>query len=356
MNNAGGEIMGRKVRIAFTRDFFDKDGNFILPGPGLKFLDEMPNVEHEVFPESLPEITPEQIQGFDMVISRTLPRWTPRSFIGNDQLLSVHRNGVGYDRIDVPALTDAGVMLCITPDAVRRPVAVTIMTFILALSTRLITKHQLAREGQWGEVAKHHGYGLIGKTLGSIGVGNIGHELFRLAKPFDMKHIAYDPYLTPDALADADVKLVDIDTVLAESDYMSISCPLNDSTRHLIGEKELRKMKKTAFLINTARGPIIDEAGLIRALREGWIRGAAIDVFEQEPTPPDNPLLKLDNVIVTAHAMAFTEEFLTSVWEQIFGQISQIIQGKMPNGVVNREVWNKPEFQSRLKRFQESIK
>jgi len=348
--------MSRKVRIGFTRDFLDKDGNFILPGPGLKLLDEMPNVEHEVFAEVLPEVTPQQIEGFDIVISRGLPRWTERSFIGNSQLLSIHRNGVGYDRIDVPALTEAGVMLCITPAAVRRPVAVAILTFILALSTRLITKHLLTREGQWNEVAKQHGYGLVGKTLGSLGVGNIGHEMFKLAKPLGMRHIAHDPYITEEAVADVDVELVDLDTLLTQSDFLSISCPLNERTRHLIGEKELRRMKPTAFLINTARGPIVDEAALVKALREGWIRGAAIDVFEQEPTPPDNPLLKLDNVITTAHAMAFTDEFLNSVWEIVFKQISQIMRGEVPEGLVNREVWDKPQFQAKLKRFLESIK
>jgi len=347
--------MSRKVRVGFTKDFLDKEGKFILPGPGLKLLESMPNVEREVFAEFLPETTPEQIQGFDIVITRTFPRWTEKSFIGNDRLLSIHRNGVGYDRIDVSALTNAGVMLCITPDAVRRPVAVAIITFILALSTRLLVKHQLTSEGRWGEVSRYHGYGSVGKTLGSIGVGNIGHEMFKLAKPFGMKHIAYDPYITQEAVADVDVKLVDMDTVLTESDFVNISCPLNEKTRHLIGEKELRKMKKTAFLINTARGPIIDEAVLIKALREEWIRGAAIDVFDEEPTPPDNPLLKLDNVIVTAHAMAFTDEYLTEVWEQIHRQISQVIRGEVPEGVVNREVWDQPGFQVKLKKFLESV-
>ncbi len=343
--------MGRKIRIGFTRDFLDKEGKFALPGPGLKLLQEMPNVTLEPFAESLPEVTPEQIRGFDIVISRTFPRWTTKSFSGNNQLLSIHRNGVGYDRIDVSALTNAGVLLCITPDAVRRPVATAIIAFLLALSTRLLLKHQLTSTGRWQEVILHYGYGLTGKTLGSIGVGNIGHEMFKLALPFAMKHVAYDPYVNQEAVADVNVKLVDLDTALTESDFLSINCPLNQKTRHLISEKELRKMKKTAFLINTARGPIVDEVALLRALRERWIQGAALDVFEQEPTPPDNPLLKLDNVIVTAHAMAFTDEFLTKVWEQIHRQILQIIRGEVPEGLVNREAWDKPEFQVKLKTF-----
>jgi D-3-phosphoglycerate dehydrogenase len=348
--------MGRKARVGFTQDYYDKDGNFILDCPGFKTLENMPGIEREAFTEMLPEVAPRQIEDFDIVVTRTFSRWVDSSFEGNDRLLSLHRNGVGYDRIDVPALTKAGVILCITPAAVRRPVAVSIIAFILALSTRLLLKHQLTSEGHWSDVPKYNGYGLLGRTLGSFGVGNIGHEMFKLAKPFGMRHIAYDPYLKPEDVADVDVQLVDIDTLLSESDYLNISCPLNDKTRHIIGEKELKKMKPTAFLINTARGPIIDESVLYNALKEKWIRGAALDVFDQEPTPPDNPLLKLDNVIVTAHAMAFTDEFLNSVWEIIAQQIKQLMNGEMPDGVVNREVWDQPVFQSKLKRFLEQIK
>jgi len=356
INNKEETGMGRKPRVGFTRDYYDKDGNFILDCPGYRTLEKLSDIEREVFSEMLPEVAPHQIENFDIVVTRTFSRWIESSFAGNDRILSLHRNGVGYDRIDVPALTGAGVLLCITPAAVRRPVAVTIITFLLALSTRLLLKHQLTSEGQWNEVARQTGYGLIGRTLGSLGVGNIGYEMFKLARPFGMKHIAYDPYLKPEDVKDIGVKLVDMDTVLSESDFLSISCPLNEKTRHLVGERELKKMKPTAFLINTARGPIIDEAVLVKALRERWIRGAALDVFEQEPTPPDNPLLKLDNVIVTAHAMAFTDEFLNTVWEIIARQIAQLMSGEMPDGVVNREVWDQPKFQSKLKRFLEQIK
>lgn len=348
--------MGRKVRIGLTRDILDKDGKFIMPGSGLKLLDEMLNVEYEVFSEFLPEVSPEQIRGFDLVIT-VMPKWTQRTIAANEQLLAVHRTGVGYDMVDVPALTDAGVVLTITPEAVRRPMAVSIITFLLALSTRLFTKDRLTREAQWAEKAKYHGVGLIGRTLGSIGVGNIGHEMFRLARPFGMKHIGCDPYITQETVADVDVKLVDMDTILTQSDFLSISCPLNNETYHLIGENELRKMKKTAFLINTARGPIVDEAALIRALKEGWIQGAAIDVFEQEPTPPDNPLLKMDNIIVAPHAIGHTDQTFMVMWDQIMKQVSQIMQGEMPESlVVNREVWDKPEFQAKLKKLRKAAK
>lgn len=347
--------MGRKARIGITRDLFDKDGKSISLGPGPKLLDEMPNVEWQMLPEYSPEVSPEHARGFDMVITFA-PKWTPRTLAGNDQLLALHRGGVGYDMVDVPACTNAGVALFICPPAVRRPVAVGIMAFILTLSTRLCIKDKLTREGRWVERINYHGDGLTGKTLGSIGVGNIGHELFMLAKPFGMKHIAHDPYITPEAVADVDVKLVDMDTVLAESDFLNISCPLGEKTRHLIGEKELKKMKKTAFLINTARGPIVDEAALTRALREGWIQGAGIDVFEQEPTPPDNPLLKLENAIFAPHAICLTDEFFITMWHEMTKQISKLIQGEKPTTLVNPEVWDKPEFQAKLKKFYEAIK
>lgn len=175
--------MGGKVRIGLTRDILDKGERFIMPGPGLKLLDNMLGVEYKVFSKFIPEVNPEQIRGFDIVIT-VMPKWMQRTIVTNDQLLAVHRTGVGYDMVDVPALTDAGIVLTITPEAVRLPKAVSIITFLLALSMRLLTDDKLNHEAQWAEKANYHGVGLVGGTLGSIGVGNIGHEMFRLTKPF----------------------------------------------------------------------------------------------------------------------------------------------------------------------------
>ncbi len=349
--------MGRKVTIGLDRRYIDGKGKAGVLPTLLDRLNEMADVEYQRLSGVSPEVRPEQIEGFDIVLPR-ISAWTQDSLVGNSQLLCVIRLGVGYDTIDVPALTEAGVMLTITPEAVRRPVAVGIITFILALSTRLLTKNRLVREGRWERRFNYLGYGLTGKTLGSVGVGNIGHEMFRLAKPFGMKHIAYDPYVRQETLADVDVRLVDMDTVLVESDFLNISCPLNETTYHLIGEKELAKMKESSFLINNARGPIVEEAALIKALDEGWIRGAAQDVFEQEPTPPENPLLKMDvdKVIFTPHSMSITDEFLAIGEAQMLRQIAQIIRGDVPEALVNPEAWDRPEFQSKLKRFQASVK
>ena len=348
--------MGRKVRVAVTRDLFDAEGKSVSPGPGPSVLDKMPDVEWDKFQEYLTEVTPEQARDFDMVISFA-PYWTRPTLSACERLLSIHRGGVGYDMVDVPACTDAGVALLIVPPAVRRPLATGIMAMMLALATRLRVKDMVTREGRWDDGRKKYpGIGLAGKTLGSIGTGNIGHDLFRLAKPFGMKHIACDPYITQDAVKDVDVQLVDMDTVLSQSDFVNVSCPLSEKTRHLIGEKELKKMKPTAYIINTSRGPVIDEAALIKALKENWIQGAGIDVYEQEPASGDNPLFKLENVIVTPHSIAMTDEFYITMWELIAQQIRQMIDGEKPEKLVNPEVWDKPEFQNKLKRFHEEMR
>ena len=346
--------MSSKARIGLTRDYFDEKGKLWIPGPGLKLLDDMPDVEYQMIPEFRREITPDQIEGFDMVVTFR-PLWTKQGIAGNDQLISIHRGGVGYERLDVPALTDEGIMLFITPDAVRRPMAVVYMLFILALNMRLLTKDRLIREGRWTEQSHYQGWGLVGRTLGSIGVGNIGHEMFKLAMPFEMKHIAYDPYLKPEAVADVGVQLVDLETVLKESDTLCVTCPLNEKTRHIIGEKELKMMKKTAFLINAARGPIVDEAALIRALNEGWIRGAGLDVFEQEPVQNDNPLLKMDNVILSPHALAQTDQTFMTMWDIIVKQMATILRGEVPRTLVNEDVLESVKLKTKIHKLKERI-
>jgi phosphoglycerate dehydrogenase-like enzyme len=350
--------MGRKVNIGITADYF-KDGAFVIPGPGLGLLDDMANVEYSVLPSAgktafqafdTNQVEPHQVANYDMVASIG-PKWNGATFVGNDRMLSVHRNGVGYDMVNVTELTEANVMLCTTPEAVKRPMAVVILTFLLLLSTRFQIKNKIAKENRWSEISKYPGYGLVDKTFGCIGAGRIGREAFDLARPLNMHHIAHDPWLPPGSAADAGIKLVDFETVLSESDFLSISCPLNSETRHLVGAEQLAKMKPSAFLINTARGSIVDEAALIDALQRGVIQGAALDVFESEPPAADNPLLNMDNVAVTPHSMGWTDQSVMGIWIQIVRQMRQIMKGEKPSGLINCEVWEKPEFQAKLKRF-----
>jgi phosphoglycerate dehydrogenase-like enzyme len=145
-----------------------------------------------------------------------------------------------------------------------------------------------------------------------------------------------------------------MDTLLAESDFVSISVPLNEETRHLIGEQELRKMKSTAYLISTSRGPVVDEAALIEGLQQGWIQGAGIDVFEQEPVHPDNPLLGMDNVVVSPHSLCHTDEYYKLAWSGKLQQAAQILRGEIPEALVNTEVLESQAFQTKFKKLQTS--
>ncbi|HTS54515.1 MAG TPA: NAD(P)-dependent oxidoreductase, partial [Burkholderiales bacterium] len=200
------------------------------------------------------------------------------------------------------------------------------------------TKDRLVREGRWAERINHMGTGLSGRVLASIGVGNIGSELFRLAMPFAMRHLGCDPYVTQQSVAPLGVKLVDLDTLLRAADFVCVNCPLNEQTRHMIGARQFSLMKRSAFFVNTARGPIVDEEALCEALSNGTIAGAAIDVFEQEPTPADNPLLKLDNLIVTPHYICLTDECINAVAASVFSACRDLAQGRVPKNVVNQQV------------------
>jgi len=174
--------------------------------------------------------------------------------------------------------------------------------------------------------------------LGSIGVGNIGSELFRLAMPFAMRHIACDPYVTQESVRPLGVQLVDLDTLFRESDFLCVNCPLNDTTRHLVGAKQFALMKPHAYFVNTARGPIVDEKALYDALANRRIAGAGIDVFEVEPTPADNPLLGLDNIIVTPHHVCVTDECINTVTASVFNACLDLAHGRVPRNVVNQQV------------------
>jgi phosphoglycerate dehydrogenase-like enzyme len=344
--------MARSFRVGITRDLPSPEGTSAYGDIGLDLLEQAPGIEWEFLPEWQPELTPEQVREYDALIVLT-PRVTAASLAGADRLLLLARFGVGYDRIDVPACTEAGVALTITPDGVRRPVAAAELLFILALSYRLMEKDRLTREGRWEEKRACMGQGLTGKVLGSVGLGNIGSELFRLARPLEMVHLAYDPFADPARAAELGVRLVDLPVLLQESDFLCINCPLNSETYHLIGARELALMKHTAYLINTARGAIVDEAALVEALRQGRIRGAALDVFEQEPVDPNNPLLKMDNVIVTPHGIAWTDECFRGNGRSACQEVLRVARGEPPVHVVNREVLQRPRFLEKLQRWRE---
>ena len=325
-------------RVGLTRDFLTPAGELAMGDIGLSALKDSPCVSYQFFREHLTEVSPEQLAGYDGVISLS-PRFTKRSLSGDTSRLGVlARFGVGYDMVDVDALTERNVLLTITPDGVRRPVAAAIVTFILALTHEVFAKDRLVRQGRWAERQAITARGLTGKVLGSIGVGNIGRELFRLIRPFEMVHLGFDPLVKQADVEDLGVKLVDLETLMRRSDFVSINCPLKAETKGLVGERELSWMKPEAYLINTARGPLVDQEALYLALKEKRIRGAGLDVFDPEPLPSGDPLAELENVILTPHSVCWTDECFRTNGECAVRSVLEALQGKIPEHVVNREV------------------
>ncbi|HET8522176.1 MAG TPA: NAD(P)-dependent oxidoreductase, partial [Thermomicrobiales bacterium] len=293
--------MNQAFRVGITRDFLKPDGSVGWGDIGLRRLDEAPGLIWDFLPEQTRMLRPDQIRGYD-ALAVLGPRVTAETLEGVDRLALIARFGVGYDSIDIDACTEHGVAVTNTPDGVRRPMASATMTMILALSHRLFDKDRITRAGDaWQRKLDYMGYGLTGKTLGFIGLGNIGQEVARLSAPFGVRRIASDPYLDPAKAAAVDTDLVDLDTLLREADFVITLCQLTPETRHLLNAERLALMKPTAFLVSMARGPIVDQPALTEVLRERRIRGAAMDVFEQEPVDPNDPILSLDNVIVTPH-------------------------------------------------------
>jgi D-3-phosphoglycerate dehydrogenase len=338
-------------RVALSGDFRKADGTPTFTDFDLAPLRQAPHVE-TVFLDNANPLRPEQLEDFDALILLA-HRFAPESAPKGGRLSVIARFGVGYDTVDVPTCSANDIALCITPDGVRRPVAVSIITLMLALTGKLMTKDKLARQGPAGFAARgsHMGVGLMGKTLGSLGIGNIGAELFRLAKPFDMAFIAHDPFANPAVAAELGIRLVGIDELFAQSDILAVNCPLTPETHHIVNAARLSKMKSSAYFINTARGPIVDQAALTRALQDKRIAGAGLDVFEQEPTDPDDPLFKLDTVIAAPHALCWTDQCFAGNGAADIKAVLDIQQGLVPRGVVNREVLERPEFQRKLQHY-----
>jgi phosphoglycerate dehydrogenase-like enzyme len=343
--------MAESYRVALSGDFKKADGSPTFPDFDLAPLQGAKGVEFAYVPAESP-LRAKDLENFDALILLT-PRFAAESVPASGRLTAVARFGVGYDSVDVAACTRNGIALCITPDGVRRPVAVSILTFILALTGKLMVKDGLTREGPSGfnRRGEHMGVGLVGRTLGSIGIGNIGAEMFRIARPLDMKFIAHDPYADKTIAKELGIELVSLEELFRRSDILAVNCPLSDATRHIVNAERLALMKPTAYLINTSRGPTVDQKALTKALQERRIAGAGLDVFEVEPVPVDEPLLKLDNVIVTPHALCWTDQCFAGNGAADIVAVLDIQHGRVPRGVVNREVLESPAFKAKLEGY-----
>jgi phosphoglycerate dehydrogenase-like enzyme len=350
-----------RFRVGLSGDFFGQDGTLAFPSMDLEPLCADPRIELTVVEERTKHdyadaavLRPDVLAGFDAFIMFS-HRFTRVSAAAGSRLALLARFGVGYDTVDVGACTSADIALTITPDAVRRPVAASLLMLILAVTSKLLIKDRIVRAGpaHWLDQNDHIGVALTGRTLGLIGLGRIGSETVRLIKPLDVKVIACDPYVKPEAAVSLGVRLVDLETVFREADVLGICCMLTEETRHLVNAERLALMKPTAFLVNVARGPIVDQDALVEALRAKRLAGAALDVLEREPPAADEPIFELDNVILSPHALSTTDECMAGCFAEDVAAVLDVMHGRVPKAVVNRDVIERPGWRRKLAAYGE---
>jgi phosphoglycerate dehydrogenase-like enzyme len=357
----------RTFRIAFTGDFLNEHkasayGDLDL-GPlerarhvSFHFLSgQTPNVRDLAYWErfySL-EVTPDDVRDIEGLV--VLRPWVKRGALaGAENLVVIGRSGSGYDKIDVSACSEHDVALFNAPLALNHSTASSALLFMLALAKRLPQQERVARAGRWDLQAAVMGSEIQGRTLGIIGLGHSGRELVRLVAPFEMNVLAYSPHADRPHAAALGVQLVSLEEVLSTADFVSLHVRLTADNHGLIGRAQLALMKPTAFVINVARGELVDQPALVDALREREIAGAALDVYEHEPLPLDDPLAALDNVILTPHWSASTTDVFAATSRAMTEGMLRASRGEVPDNVVNREVLERPGFRAKLAQFSEN--
>lgn len=311
-------------------------------------LEPLPNLEWEMCADTGGTGDPGLSDKYDAIIVFGY-RYPRESLAGLKRLKCLARWGVGFDRIDIPAATENDVLVALTPKGIRRPVAEGIMAFIFALAKNMWRLDRRTREGRWRDDLKCESICIQGRSLGSVGLGNIAQELMTMAKAIGMGRLmAYDPFVSAEAAAALGVDLVDLDTLMRESDFVAVNTPLNEKTHHLIGARELALMKPTSYFINTARGPVVDEPALIEVMREHRIAGAGLDVFDVEPAAKDHPFFEMDNVILAPHSIAWTEEGLRDNSYYACDNVREVYYGRVPEAIANREAAAKPSMLAKL--------
>jgi len=258
---------------------------------------------------------------------------------------AILRSGTGTDNIPVDKATELGIVVANTPETTMHPVSDHMIALLLAMVRHIVIQDRWIREGRWEQ--EHFGlwpnWHLQGRTLGLVGFGRIARLIVEKVRGFNFRIVAFDPAVDAAVMAEHDVEPVSLDHIFEQSDFVSLHCPLTDQTYHIVDESKLRKMKPNAMLINTSRGKLIDEPALIRALTEGRIAAAALDVFETEPIDPDNPLLKMKNIVLTPHLAGNSSEFPDNFWNDSERTLLALSKDQMPPWYVNPKV--KPRWQ-----------
>jgi glyoxylate reductase len=309
----------------------------ILP-EGLEILRK--NFDVDVWTEYAPpskEIIKERIKDADAILTMLSDKIDAEIINSAPKLKIIAQLAVGYDNIDLKAAKARGIYVTNTPDALTDASADFSFALMMAISRRVVEADKYVRAGNW-KVAWHPsmmlGAPLRGTTLGIIGAGRIGQAMAKRGRGFDMRILYFNRSAKPEFEKECGAKRVELDELLKESDFVSLHVPLNDQTRGLINAEKLAMMKKTAYLISNARGPVIEEKALYEALKNHKIAGAALDVFCTEPTPADNPLLELDNIVVAPHISSANTVTRTKMSVMNAEDITAVLMGKEPKNIV----------------------
>lgn len=311
-------------------------------GMGLEPLHARADVEVRFLPpRDYHELRTEDLRGADAVITIE-DLVTEDTLDGLNGLQLVAAFGAGMDHLALDAITERGIPVVNSPQGPRDAVAQTTLGMLITCASNSVRYNNLVREQGFESRFENMGAALYGKTLGIIGMGMIGSRVLDLVAPFEMEVLTHDPYLDEERAAELGVERVDLDTLLRESDFVSLHCPLTDETRGMLGTEQFRTMKETAYIVNTTRGGIYPDAELAEAVREGWIAGAAIDVFEDEPAVEGNPLLDLEDCLMTPHAAGVLKDTMERQGNMASEAILAVLDGEIPHNLVNPEVYDRP--------------
>ena len=289
--------------------------------------------------------TPQELLPHILDADALIVQWTkiPREIIQSlTKCKVISRYGIGVDMIDLVAAGEHGIMVCNTPDYCIDEVSTHTLTFVLMLNRQILPQNRYTHAGKWGPPAPTPPSRLSTQTIGVVGMGNIGRVVVQKARAFGLKVLVFDPYVSPEDVAAMGAEKTELDDLLARADYISLHCPLTDETHHLISEAQLECMKPTAYLINMARGPIVDQAALCHALANKTIAGAALDVLEQEPPTAGEAILALDNVILTPHLSSWSAESFVQLRREAAQNVIVALQGDHPRSIVNRKYLSWP--------------